>query len=398
MLRSTRADNIIHVRLPSDLVSSNSLVLVPLQPRSVFSCVRLQKDRGKLRYLLVDDLFVKATFGRSLQRLKDDSQKYFGASEVTIEPLNYIRRPFSEVLQVNVRNGGQSSRAFIKIAKPRERSDEHLALVQRRVARDFATTTRIYQSLKSYPGLAAVKPIACFPEDLALVTEQVGGETLKQLIERRAVLRPAEKSIEELSNIFAGVGTWLQAFQEVEPTEKKFSLDRLRNYVDDRLVKLVGVDRAGFCEEDRAGVLRYLDARCAEVPERDLREVSIHADFCPENVMIDGSRVILLDFTMAKAGAIYHDLTHMFMHVELLKRKLLYQNRVVNQLQESLLSGYEPGLSPNHPLFEILLLQHIIARLTSMTGVKLRPATRVYQWHLWRSYRKWVKKLSRYGR
>ncbi len=346
----------------------------------------------------MDDLFVETTFGPLLKRLKDDSQRYFGASEVTVEPLNHIRRPFSEVLQINVRYGEQSHHAFVKIFKLQEHGDKHLAIMQRRVARDFATTTRIYQSLKSYPGLAAVKPIACFPEDLALVTEQVVGKTLQQLIERRAILRPSEKSIEELSGIFASVGTWLRAFQEVEPTGRKFSLDRLRNYVDERLVKLVGGERTGFCEEDRAGVLRYLDARCAEVPEQDLKEVSIHADFCPENVMVDGSRVILLDFTMAKAGAIYHDVTHMFMHIELLKRKLHYQNRVVNRLQESLLSGYEPGLNPNRPLFEILLLQHIIVRHTSRVGVKLPPATRAYQWHLWRPYREWVRKLSRYGR
>ncbi|MEJ7709156.1 MAG: hypothetical protein WKF84_04685 [Pyrinomonadaceae bacterium] len=215
---------------------------------------------------------MRTTFGPLLKRLQDDSQRYFGASEVTVEPLNHIRRPFSEVLQINVRYGGQSHYAFVKIFKLQERGDKHLAIMQKRVARDFATTKRIYQSLGPYPGLAAVRPIACFPEDLALVTEQVVGETLKQLIERRAALRPSEKSIEELSNVFVHVGTWLRAFQEVEPTGKKFSLDRLRNYFDERLVKLVGVERTGFCEEDRAGVLRYLDARCAEVPEQDLRK------------------------------------------------------------------------------------------------------------------------------
>lgn len=344
----------------------------------------------------VNDPFVATTFGPLLQRLQDGSQQYFEAARITVEPLNYIRRPFSEVLRINVRDGERSRYAFVKIFKLPEDNNDHLAIMQRRVARDFETTKRVYQIFRSHPGLASVKPIACFPEQLALVTEQVTGETLSELIQRQAVWRPQEKSIAKLSHIFAQVGTWLRTFQEAEPSGKQFSLERLRTYIDERLTKLVDSDRAGFSAADRAGVLRYLDARGADVPEQDLREVSIHADLCPENVMVNGSEVILLDFTMAKTGATYHDVTHMFMYLELLKRKPFYQTRVGSRLQEALLSGYEPGLRPDRALFELLLLQHIITHLASMTNAKLSPFARLYHWHLWRPYQIWVRKLCRY--
>lgn len=343
----------------------------------------------------MNDPFIATTFGPLLQRLQDESQQLFGAPRITVEPLNHIRRPFSEVLRVNVRDGERSRYAFVKIFKVPEPGEDQVAIMRRRIARDFATTERVYQIFKSQPGLASVKPIACYPEQLALVTEQVVGETLRDLLQRQAVLRLNKEAVAKLSHTFGQVGAWLKTFQEAEPSGKQFPLERLRKYVDDRLLKLVNSAGSGFTAADRAGVLRYLDARCADVPDEDLREVSIHADLCPENVMVNDSDVVLLDFTMAKAGAIYHDLTHMFMYAELLKRKPLYRRSVVNALQTAMLHGYDPELRPDRALFKVLLLQHVITHLASVANTRLSPPARLYHWHLWRPYRNWVKKLSR---
>ena len=58
---------------------------------------------------------------------------------------------------------------------------------------------------------------------------------------------------EELCLIVSRAGAWLRRFQEIETSERRLSLDGMREYIDVRLRMLVASGRAGFSERRRSG-------------------------------------------------------------------------------------------------------------------------------------------------
>ena len=81
----------------------------------------------------------------------------------------------------------------------------------------------------------------------------------------------------------------------------------------------------------------------------EFRPVWIHADFCPENIITRASEITVLDFMMAKTGTVYHDVAHLYLHLEAMKVKPWFRRAVVDELQRGLLAGFEPGLDAQRP-------------------------------------------------
>jgi tRNA A-37 threonylcarbamoyl transferase component Bud32 len=344
--------------------------------------------------MIVDQAFVNEIFGPVLARLRSDSQKYFDTPEAALEPLDCISRPFSDVLRIRIKSGTDSQFAFIKIFKLQDKSEAHVERIRNRLLRDFASTRRIYESFGGHANLASVRPIACFPEYFALVTEEIAGVTLDEVIRQKLRFPARADSLRELGETFERLGAWVKTFQAANRTGKQVSLEGVRAYIDERLVKMVGRGRLEFTEADRAGVLRFLDAKFPEIAATELSEVNIHADLNPENVIVNGDRVTLLDFTMAKTGTVHHDLSHMFMYLGIVKRKFIFRGAEIDRLQKAMLSGYDAALNPTQPLFQLLLLQHVVCHFASMPENPAPSPTRLYHWYLWRPYRRWLGQLA----
>jgi hypothetical protein len=332
-------------------------------------------------------------FGRVVRRLQHESAQYFGAASVVIELKGYTERAFSDVFEVNVRTGICSFNAFIKLFKLEEDGLDHLERMQQRVIRDFAATTRAYNGLKAYPGLSAVRPIACFPDELAIVTEQAFGETLESLLRRQAAWQPDECALDLMSTICERIGAWIKAFQGIATDESRLSLEEMRRYIDVRLSKLVRSNRVGFTESDRERLLSYFDKCCEEVSDDDLSGVPIHADLSPGNLLVHGTDVTALDFAMAKTGTIYHDLAHLFLHIEYLNAKPWFKRRVTTQLQKALLRGFDLPQKPNQSMFRLALLQHIVCHLVQLESTHSHLFARSYNWYLQRRDRNLLKVL-----
>lgn len=329
-----------------------------------------------------------STFGAVLDRLRDESARLFGASGLTIEPVRQVARPFSAVLEVNLRADGRPVTAFIKILTPRAAGQEELEATRRNVAREFDTLVKVHGALEEHPGLSTARPIACYPELLALVTERVNGEPLDRLLSSlRGV--PATRTIDSLSSVMRAVGAWLAAFQTTETAGGEISLDRLRTYLDARLRPLA--EMAVIDDDLRTGLLRYFDRQAQQIARAELAAVPVHADFTPENVMVSPEGVTVLDFTMAKPGVRYLDLAHMFMHIETLKARPWFRPAVLDRQATALLSGFDPAVRPEQPLFQLMLLQHVVCNVrqpgqSRLSGMPARLLSRYIQ----RRHLKWL--------
>jgi aminoglycoside phosphotransferase (APT) family kinase protein len=189
-------------------------------------------------------------------------------------------------------------------------------------------------------------------------------------LERRARWWPGPSTRAQLIRDCERIGAWLRAFQSATPVDHLEDLLATREYIDVRLKRLVDNTRARFSSEDRLAVLRAVDLCAAAVTPQERRSVAAHADFAMGNILIDGSRVTVLDFAMGANGLRLHDLSHLYMQLDLLAMKPYFRRQTVSALQRALLAGYGDADAHADPLFRILLTQH---RACHYLGLAERP-------------------------
>ena len=319
-----------------------------------------------------------AVFGPILDRLPADAGSFFGATSLQFEPVACVERPFSFVLRLAVSRPGEQKPAahlFVKASKPKivdGRSDG----MRLRVVRDYEINQRAYKWLSSYAGVGAVPPVACYPEHLAIVTQEVPGTTLLEYLTRNARWIPGSARLRELSATMAGVGRWVRLFQQLDPTADRIAVEVLREYVDDRLRRMVGA--AGYDERFRHRVLSHIDRLASRLTPNDLASVRIHADLSLGNVLVADGAIVVLDFAMSRHGTRLHDLARLFLQLELLAIKPVFRSSTLRPLQAALLEGFDPALRAQDPLFRLLLLLHRVNNLGSLTFKPGHGTERLY--------------------
>jgi len=323
-------------------------------------------------------------FAALLSALAAGSQQYFGDRDAILEPVSRLERPFSDLLRLRVTAAGRESHAFLKIFKARLSTPEELAQLRRFVEREFRATTSLYEAVRSHSGLNALRPVALFADDLAIVTEEVVGVRFDRLLRDGLWGR---RTIAPVPDVAGRIGAWVRTYQQVIEAEGLLSLEERRDYLEVRIqrLKAAGV----FAEGDRKLVLDYFDTTAAFIAPQPMALVAIHADLCPTNILIgfDGG-VTILDFAMAKTCARYNDVAHLFMHLEFLRWRPRLRSHVINEAQTALLLGYDPSLSPDDPLFRLVLLEHLVCHLTFLAERQTGHLEPAYRWFL---RRRWAK-------
>jgi hypothetical protein len=317
-----------------------------------------------------------------LEALAAGAQQYFGDPRAVVEPVARMERPFSALLRLRVNASGRDSHAFAKIFKPRFSTPEELAQLRRWVEREFRAASRLHQALRPHAGLTALRPVAVFPDDLAIVTEEVSGMTFERLLRDalwgRRVPAPVALVAER-------IGAWIRTYQGVIDAEGTLDLAERREYLAVRLRNLsdAGVLSAADC----AQALARFDELAANVTPAAQPLVAIHADLNPGNILVgpDG-RVTILDFAMAKTGARFHDLSHLYMHLEFLRWRPRLKSSVVTEGQQALVRGYDAAAATSDPLFQLMLLQHLVCHIALLAERPSGPLDPAYRWFIRRRW------------
>lgn len=338
-------------------------------------------------------------FAPILDRLGADAARHFRVPALRFEPVGYDDREFSHVLRLAVYGNGAAdpfSHLYVKAGKPK--AVEGGPNAQReRVIRDFETTQRVYDAMASSPDLGVVPPVACYPEHLAIVTEQVSGPTLLEHVRTRAAWFPRESTVNDLCATLTATGRWIRVFQSTLPPGEPVAREFLRDYIDHRLKKVVSRNPERLSEEDRARLLAHIDALLAQVAPAELQQVPVHSDLAMGNILVAGKRIVVLDFAMAKTGTALHDLARLFVQLDMLAVKPHVQERVVQRLQECLLAGYDPQLAESRPLFRLLELLHRVNHVVTLLFQRTHMVEAAYnRLVLQRHYRWLAAELARF--
>ncbi len=323
-------------------------------------------------------------FAPILEALRQDPATEFGEPGATVERLACVDRPFSTVHRVRIQTRARSVVAYAKVLKPYGSTAEQLAMADRMLRREFIATKAVFDALHQDAEMGAVRPIAFLPEHRAVVTEEVPGKPFSDLLDS------ASRASDELLAITRRVGGWVRIYQSLEASANGVAVSERRAYLDKRLKQLEG---RVISAAERLNVLANFDALAAclgpEVPA-----VPIHADLSPANIIVDGNgRITVLDFTMAKTGTTCHDIAHVYFHLE--RTGARHRTRaVMRELQRELLAGYSPALSDSDPLFQLMLLQHVVSHVAMIAERRPPVVDLAYRWFArrrWQSCRRMLK-------
>jgi hypothetical protein len=345
----------------------------------------------------VNESTTSQVFAPVLTRLRAEATAFYNAPRAELVPVGYEERPYSHLLRVRVSRGaadGADPHLYVKIFKPKPH-DGGVEKMRRRVAEDFQTTRKIYEAMSQWAELGAVRPVACYVDDLAIVTEEARGVTLMRYLLERAPWFPSASVRSELSHTLSAVGRWLRAFQTIDVDDSRVTTSELIEYVDSRLRRLVM--RNVFSDADRERLLQHLDGLGTRVSPDDLRAVIVHADMGPGNILVAPGGVVVLDFAMTNRGSYLHDVSRLYLHLRLLGGKPHFRSSVIREVQEALLHGFEPTLTPAHPLFRLVLMLHTVNHFGTLSTRQEPFPANVFSGHIRRQHRRWIEQELRAG-
>ena len=331
-----------------------------------------------------------AAFVPVVDALQRDSERYFGDRAARVQLLEHSHREFSDLLRIRVSLPVRSVDAFVKITRPTGKTAGDREAMARRVAGAFESTVKLYEALSSCEGVRTVRPIACFPEHLAVVTEEAAGTTLLDRVTvglRRG--RPGS-AIAQLETAMHRVAAWLLAYQASAPWQGRCDLDQMREYIDVRLRRLVAGARSGFSPELRIAVLEAFGKTAPTIESAELACVPVHGDFALGNLLVAGDTVTVLDFDMSARGCRYHDLSHLYLQLDLAKAKPWLRTSGLERLQSALLHGFDPVLHQDQPLFRLMFLQHVVCHLARLVEQRENAIQRVYTQRQQRRHYRWL--------
>jgi hypothetical protein len=331
---------------------------------------------------------VENGFSNAFYQLRKNADKYFGAQAVlSIDPVSLMHGRHSDILKAKVTFKAGSLNVCMKRVKIRGDAPERRQHLEKRIENEYAAATMIYESFKQHlKDYNCVKPIACFPEDLMLIMEECPGEPLMRLMSTGARFWPAFRTREALGRYCYLSGKWLKIFQESTiKRDARLDAEKLVQYIDVRLRKLVARSAIPFSEELRCRILTFLEAKTPQVPAADLAIAGVTGDFVPANVLVDRDRVAVLDFGMFNYGSILQDLAQYYQHIDFFRQKPVYSRAVISELQEAFLRGYDSVFDSGKILFGIFRIRAIVNRLSATTVRKWANLP----WHV-RLFNRWA--------
>lgn len=334
---------------------------------------------------------VPDVFAPVLTALQADASRHFGCSPVRLVAVEAQDRPFSYLLRVRVEGGAHPlPHLFVKVFKPKDAAEASARVMQERVANDYETTRQVHALMEQFADVGAVRPVVCYPEHLALVTEEVQGATLLDDLLVGGSWLAAPAAVTRLEITMSKVGRWIDVFQSANSSRHTITVDGLRRYIDVRLARLIAHPSSALTGQDRDRVLRHIDWLGAQIRDGDLVEVPVHSDMALGNILASGERVVVLDFAMAKRGSRLHDLTRVYVQMALLGIKPQIRASTLQRLQRALMTGFDSGLSDQAPLFRLSVLLHRVNHLATVTVKRSSVAESVYNRLVRRQHVRWI--------
>lgn len=275
-------------------------------------------------------------------------------------------RKFSLIAKCKIRGQIDCNVVYIKFYKNYyQKPEKELTNI---IERDFRDLVHWYEKFKCSDQFHVVKPLFVLPNKSMLVTREVAGEDLHQLLIDFDWLFASKKNFQYLRDKIHNAGAWLHYFHSIQTSKDDiYSIDDLLEYMDIRLKILTEEGKRHFPEIYREKIHDFIEKNRLLVSETELEVNLSHSDFNPGNIIVNGDSVTVLDFGKVKKESFLLDVSRFYHQLFLMTFKPNVRQKMIRNLQRALLEGFgKPGAN-QLTIFKFLLIRHTLTHLVGIT-------------------------------
>jgi len=195
------------------------------------------------------------------------------------------------------------SKIFEIILETRETPSRRMSLYVKihesnlRATEEFRNLKSLWSHFRSSNEFRISKPLGLIDGLNAVVTAQVDGLQLSDMVQRSRILPPAKDGISALVSCVERAGNWLKFFHKTEVNQGTLAINYQASEPDNLMT---AARRLDFPER----LIIKATARLDRVKEamRGSGLVVVHPDFTPEHVFFDQQAVSVIDFDILSLG------------------------------------------------------------------------------------------------
>ena len=329
-----------------------------------------------------------------ISAVEREAPAWFGDSIDAVVAEQHVERSSSDVVLLRVRTRTRTAGVSLRIWRVADERPHVRRGVEERVRREFQVTMDCWQAFNGTGPVGCVRPLAYFPEHLAIATEEAPGRPLSELFER--VLMPFASKADRLllDRACHGLADWLRQFQRLGGGDTSAEPKALTEYIDARLRRLVANPIAGFTAADRLRVLLVTAWLVGRLQSEDLVEVPIHGELVPTSVTIDPAKLTVLDCASGRRGLMLHDLATIYMHIGLFAADHRYSAALIRDVQRRFLQTFDGTLDAQRPAFQVALLLNVVTHYSLVAAQRAPRVGPLSDWRAIRRHRTWLRRLE----
>jgi hypothetical protein len=304
-------------------------------------------------------------------------------------------RPESTVRRVRLEDGNRTGHFYLKTVRA---TPDTAAEQMRAVAAEYRVLADLHAHFQPLSPLSVVRPIACLPEALSLLTEEGAGGRLDRVLAGTNPIRAAG-ALARHGDLCRLAGSWLRHFQTVAvgPRQGLYDVSEIFGYCEARLQLMLSEPESGLDLDSALAIERHVRSLAGQVSSAELGLVARHNDFRPANMLTDGRSLTVLDFTGFTSGPRLYDFMKFWLKLEDLSQGLFARRRRASVLQAAFQDGYG-GIDPESPLAKLFRYAYAIDKLSeAVDPTSPRPPWSrravLAQWR--RSQRQWLCRVAK---
>jgi hypothetical protein len=331
-----------------------------------------------------------------ISAVEREAPAWFGGPVDAITPEHHVERATSDVLLLRVRTRTRTAGVSLRIWRALGEREQDRRRVEERVRREFQVTLDCWHAFRDDSTAGCVRPLAYFPEHLAIATEEAPGRPLDDLLARVLVPFASKADRLTLDRACDGLAAWLRRFQAVGAAEEALAATELTEYIDARLRRLVGNPMAGFSASDRVHVLLVTAWLIGRLQPEERVEVPIHGELTPAKIVLDDRQLTVVECTSGRRGLALHDLAsvHIHMHVGIFGADHRYSAALIREVQRKFLQAFDPTLDLQRPAFRVALLVNVVNHYALLAAQRSASVAALSDWRVMRRHRSWLRRLE----
>ncbi len=258
----------------------------------------------------------------------------------------------SEVFEYRRQAQPEARHIIVKHRKHQMSREESSAFL----AGEFRTLEAIWNRADSGFRETIQRPVTLLPEAGAAVFEAVRGRPMTQLLRQWANCVTGPFCRKRMCRIARQTGTWLRRFHAV--TAGPLIKHDPAAYAAKLSCRLGKSQAAGLGEETATRVWEVASKANGNMRKEMTRVAQVHGDFIPQNILVSGNHVSVIDFEAHnEMEDIHQDLGFFVAYLRVLAGSRAYSGRALAVMRAAFLEGY--GEDPGRCLLDLYVLKAV---------------------------------------